>query len=92
MTLDEGRRRTLACATPSTPQPVRVAVRPVDDVLVAGPDDVNLEERLGKLDEDHQIVRDVGPRILRDAAKEVKHEQFYDLDVLTVTVDTRALA
>ena len=79
----------------SKPRPVRVAVRPVDDVLqielVAGPDDVNLEERLGKLDEDHQIVRDVGPRILRHVAKEVKHEQFYDLDVLTVTVDTRAL-
>ena len=79
----------------SKPQPVRVAVRPVDDVLqielVAGPDDVNLEDRLGKLDEDHQIVRDVGPRILRHVAKKVEHEQFYDLDVLTVTVDTRAL-
>ena len=79
----------------SKPRPVRVAVRPVDDVLqielVAGPDDVNLEDRLGKLDEDHEIVRDVGPRILRHVAKEVKHEQFYDLDVLTVTVDTRPL-
>ena len=78
------------------PQPVRVAVQPVDDVLeielIAGPDDVNLEDRLGKLDEeDHEIVRDVGPRILRHVAKKVKHEQFYDLDVLTVTVDTRAL-
>ena len=60
--------------------------------LVADPDDVNLEDRLGKLDEDRQIVRDVGPRILRHVAKEVKHEQFYHLDVLTVTVDTRALA
>ena len=79
----------------SKPQPVRVSVRPVDDVLqielVAGPDDVNLEDRLGKLDEDHEIVRDIGPRLLRHVAKEVKHEQFYDLDVLTVTVDTRAL-
>ena len=79
----------------SKPRPVRVAVRPVDDVLqielVAGPDDVNLEDRLGKLDEDHEIARDVGPRILRHVAKEVKHEQFYDLDVLTVTVDTRPL-
>ena len=79
----------------SKPQPVRVAVRPVDDLLqielVAGPDDVNLEDRLGKLDEDHEIIRDVGPRILRHVAKKVKHEQFYDLDVLTVTVDTRAL-
>ena len=79
----------------SKPQPVRVAVRPVDDVLqvelAAGPDDVNLEDRLGRLDEDHEIARDVGPRILRHVAKEVKHEQFYDLDVLTVTVDTRPL-
>ncbi len=80
----------------SRPQPVRVAVRPLDDVLqielVAGPDDVNLEDRLGRLDEDHEIARDVGPRLLRHVAKEVKHEQFYDLDVLTVTVDTRPLA
>ena len=60
-------------------------------VLAAGLDDVNLEDRLGRLDEDHEIVRDVGPRILRHVAKEVKHEQFYDLDVLTVTVDTRPL-
>ena len=79
----------------SGPQPVRVAVRSLDDVLqielVAGPDDVNLEDRLGKLDEDHEIARDVGPRLLRHVAKEVKHEQFYDLDVLTVTVDTRPL-
>ena len=59
--------------------------------LVSGPDDLNLEDRLGKLDEDHEIVRDVGPRILRHVAKEVKHEQFYDLDLLTVTVDTRPL-
>ena len=51
----------------------------------------HLENHLGKLDEDRQIVRDFGPRILRHVAKEVKHEQFCDLDVLTVTVDTRAL-
>ena len=79
----------------SAPRPVRVAVRPVDDVLqielVSGPDDANLEARLGTLDEDHEIVRDVGPRILRHVAKEVRHEQFYELDVLTVTVDTRPL-
>ena len=70
-------------------------MRPVDDVLqielVSGPDDANLEARLGKLDEEHEILRDVGPRILRHVAKEVRHEQFYDLDVLTVTVDTRPL-
>ncbi len=79
----------------SEPRPIRVAVRAVDDVLqiefVSGPDDVNLEVRLGKLDDDYEVIRDVGPRILRYAAKEVKHEQFYDVDVLTVVVDTRPL-
>ena len=82
----------------STPHPIRVAVRPVDDILqlelVSGPDSANLETRLGKLDEEpgeQAVVRDVGPRILRHVAKEVRHEQFYDLDVLTVTVDTRPL-
>ncbi len=82
----------------SKPHPIRVAVRPVDDILqlelVSGPDSANLEARLGKLDEEHEeqaVVRDVGPRILRHVAKEVRHEQFYDLDVLTVTVDTRPL-
>ena len=74
---------------------VRVPVRPVDDILqielVGGRDDVNLEDRLGELDEDHEIARDIGPRLLRHVAKAVNHEQFYDLDVLTVTVDTRPL-
>ena len=76
--------------------PIRLAVRPVDDVLeiefVSGPDDANLEDHLSRLDEDHEVLRDVGPRILRHVSKEVRHEQFYDLDVLTVTVDTRPLA
>ena len=82
----------------SKPHRIRAAVRPLDDVLqielVSGPDDANLEVRLGNLDEDHEehaVVRDVGPRILRHVAQEVRHEQFYDLDVLTVTVDTRPL-
>ena len=82
----------------SKPHPIRVAVRPVDDLLqielASGPDTANLEVRLGNLDEEHAeqaVVRDVGPRILRHVAKEVRHEQFYDLDVLTVTVDTRPL-
>ena len=82
----------------SEPRPVRVAVRPVDDLLqiefVSGPDSANLEVRLGELDDEHAehaVVRDAGPRILRHVAKDVRHEQFYDLDVLTVTVDTRPL-
>ena len=82
----------------SKPHSIRVAVRPVDDVLqielVSGPDSANLETRLDTLDEEHEeyaVVRDVGPRILRHVAKEVRHEQFYDLDVLTVTVDTKPL-
>ena len=80
----------------SGPRPIRVAVRPVDDVLqiefVSGPDSANLEERLRDLGEDHEVLEDVGPRLLRHVAREVRHDQFYDLDVLTVTVDTRPLA
>ena len=82
----------------SKPHPIRVAVRPIDDdlqiELVSGPDSANLEVRLDALDDEHEehtVIRDVGPRILRHVAKEVRHEQFYDLDVLTVTVDTRPL-
>ena len=80
----------------SVPRPIRVAVRPVDDLLqiefVSGPDDANLEDHLSRLDEDHEVLRDVGPRILRHVSREVRHDQFYNLDVLTVTVDTRPLA
>ena len=82
----------------SKPHRIRAAVRPLDDVLqielVSGPDNANLETRLEGLDQDDEeqaVVRDVGPRILRHVAQEVRHEQFYDLDVLTVTVDTRPL-
>lgn len=41
--------------------PVRVAVRPVDDLLLIELD----EARLGRLGEERAVVRDVGPRILR---------------------------
>ena len=82
----------------SKPHSIRAAVRPVDDdlqiELASGPDSANLETRLDALDEEHEeysVLRDIGPRILRHVAKEVRHEQFYDLDVLTVTVDTRPL-
>ena len=79
----------------SNPHPIRVMVRPVEDVLeiefVSGPDSANLELRLRELKEDRVVLEDVGPRLLRHVAKDVRHEQFYDLDVLTVTVDTRPL-
>ena len=79
----------------SGPRPIRVTVRPGQDVLqiefVSGPDSANLEERLRDLGEDHEVLEDVGPRLLRHMAREVRHDQFYDLDVLTVTVDTRPL-
>ena len=79
----------------SAPQPIRVAVGPVDDMLqiefASGPDNANLEERLSNLGEDREVLEDVGPRLLRHIAREVRHEQFYDLDVLTVTVDSRPL-
>ena len=58
---------------------------------MSGPDSANLEERLRDLGEDHEVLEDVGPRLLRHMAREVRHDQFYDLDVLTVTVDTRPL-
>ncbi len=80
------------------PHPIRVEVRPVDDALqielASGPDGTNLELRLGQLDAEHEeyaVLHNVGPRILRHVAKELRHEQFYDLDILTVTVDTRPL-
>ena len=79
----------------SEPRPVRVAVRPIDDLLqiefVSGPDSANLEVRLGELKEDAIVLDDIGPRLLRHVAKNVRHEQFYDVDVLTVTVDSRPL-
>ena len=79
----------------SEPRPGRVAVRPVDDVLqiefVSGPDSANLEVRLGELKENAVVLEDIGPRLLRHVAKNVRHEQFYDVDVLTVTVDSRPL-
>ena len=80
----------------SNPQPVRVVVRPLEDVLeiefVSGPDSANLELRLSELKQDRVVLEDVGPRVLRHVARDVRHEQFYDLDVLTVTVDSRPLA
>ena len=79
----------------SEPRPVRVGVRAIDDVLqiefVSGPDSANLESRLSELQEDRVVLEEVGPRLLRHVAKDVRHEQFYDLDVLTVTVDSRPL-
>lgn len=81
----------------SEPRPVRIAIRPADDLLrielVSGPDSTSLEARLEELDEERDAVsvRDVGPRILRHLAREVRHEQFYELDVLTVTIDSRPL-
>ena len=60
--------------------------------LASGPDSANLELRLSELKQDRVVLEDVGPRVLRHVAKEVRHEQFYDLDVLTVTVDSRPLA
>ena len=79
----------------SEPRPVRVAVRPVEDVLqiefVSGPDSANLEARLADLKEDAVVLEEVGARLLRHVAKDVRHEQFYEVDVLTVTVDSRPL-
>ncbi|MCY4122636.1 MAG: hypothetical protein OXG72_17135, partial [Acidobacteria bacterium] len=45
---------------------------------------VNLEDRLGKVGRGSPDRQGRRPRILRHVAKEVKHDRFYDLDVLKV--------
>jgi len=82
-------------ADASAPRPISLAVRHPGDALelefVSGPEAENLEARLHGLSEEASAIDDAGLRILRHMAREVKHEQFRELDVLTVTVDSRPL-
>lgn len=75
--------------------PVNVSVRPHDNALtvefLTGAGVENLEERLRTLDSKGAEIADVGPRILAQLGK-VRHEQFYDLEALAVTVESRPLA
>ena len=77
------------------PHPIGLAVRHPGDALelefASGPESENLEARLHGLGAEAAAIDDAGLRILRHMAREVKHEQFRELDVLTVTVDSRPL-
>ena len=74
---------------------VSVAIRPHEDALqiefLAGAGVDNLEARLSALDPERTEIADAGPRILGHLG-EVRHEQFYDLEALTLTVESRPLA
>ncbi len=74
---------------------VSVAIRPHENALqlefLTGAGVDNLEERLRTLDPERTEIADAGPRILRHLG-EVRHEQFYDLEALTLTVESRPLA
>ena len=74
---------------------VSVAIRPHEDALqiefLTGAGVDNLEARLSALDPEPTEIADAGPRILGHLG-EVRHEQFYDLEALTLTVESRPLA
>lgn len=83
-------------ADAGTSHPISLAVRTsgnaVELEFLSGPDAENLETRLKGLgDETAQTVEAAGLRILRHMARTVKHQQFHELDVLTVTVDSHPL-
>ena len=77
------------------PARVSVSVRPHENALqlefLTGAGIDNLEERLSTLDPDRTEIADAGPRILGHLGQ-VRHEQFYDLEALTLTVESRPLA
>jgi anti-sigma regulatory factor (Ser/Thr protein kinase) len=77
------------------PHPIRLATREENGAIelefLCGPEGTNLEIQLAALRESQPTPGDAGPRILRHVAKEVRHEQYHDLDSLTVVVDSRPL-
>jgi NCS2 family nucleobase:cation symporter-2/xanthine permease XanP len=78
------------------PHKIRLAIREEAGTLElefqSGPEGTNLELQLSALHEAQPTPAEAGPRILRHMAKEVRHEQYHDLDSLTVVVDSRPLA
>jgi NCS2 family nucleobase:cation symporter-2/xanthine permease XanP len=78
------------------PHEIRLAIREESGTLelefLSGPEGTNLEMQLSALHETQPTPTEAGPRILRHMAKEVRHEQYHDLDSLTVVVDSRPLA
>ena len=78
------------------PGPIRVSVRPEGAALqiefLSGPGAESLEARIDSMDPSRTLVDDAGPRILATLAARVQHEQFYDLEALTLTVESLPLA
>ena len=61
--------------------------------FVTGPGDGNLEDRIALLGEDAAgtpVERDVSLRLLRGLATSIRHEQYHDLEFVTVRVDVPA--
>ena len=65
----------------------------VDLEFVAAAGEENIEDRMALLGEsasEATIERDVSLKLLRHLATEIQHRQYYDVDVLTVHVDSLA--
>ena len=77
------------------PGSIRVSVRAQGSALqvefLSGPGVENLEERIDALGRERTEIADAGPRILAHLAQQVRHEQFYELESLTITVESRGL-
>ena len=64
---------------------------PVADLeFIGGGDDENMEDRLRQLqqhDSETMVEQDVSLRLLRNYASSVRHQQYHDTDIISVTVD-----
>lgn len=86
----------LADETGGRARKLRVSARPEHDTIeveiLSGAMDVNLEQAVEGFDR-NALPRadDVGLRILSGIADRVRHEQFYGVDVLLLTLDSRPL-
>lgn len=62
-------------------------------VGAAGADELNLQDRLSWLGEQSRATRvehEISLRLLRHLASSVRHQQFHDMDILTLRVDAAA--
>ncbi len=58
--------------------------------FIGGGDDENMEDRLRQLqqhDTETMVEQDVSLRLLRNYASSVRHQQYHDTDIISVTVD-----
>ena len=61
--------------------------------FVSGPLDENFERVLARIDRTQPPrIEDAGLRILESLAEQVRHQQFHDLDILTLNLDSRPLS